>query len=89
MIKVYSKPNCPFCMKAKYHLEKLGVAYTEIDISQDTASRDWLVAKGHRTVPQLYIGEVLLVEGGYQGLEKLTVDDVMNRIHHISQERAA
>ena len=47
-----------------------GVEYTEVKIDEDTSAKDFVLAEGHRTVPQLYKDGKLLVEGGYQGLAK-------------------
>jgi glutaredoxin 3 len=70
MLTVYSKNNCPFCVKAKHLLETKGIAYTEVKIDETPEAREFVVAEGHRTVPQIYKDGQLLVEGGYQGLVK-------------------
>jgi len=70
MITVYSKNNCPFCVQAKNLLKLKGVEYTEVKIDEDASAKDFVLAEGHRTVPQLYKDGKLLVEGGYQGLAK-------------------
>jgi glutaredoxin 3 len=70
MITIYSKNNCPFCDKAKGLLKLKGIEYTEVKIDEDTTAREFVMAEGHRTVPQLYQDGKLLVEGGYQGLVK-------------------
>jgi len=80
MLKVYSKNNCPFCDKAKHLLETKGISYSEVKIDQDAEAREWLMEQGHRTVPQLYLGESLLVEGGYQGLAKLSDEELRARL---------
>ncbi len=83
MLKVYSKNNCPQCDKAKYLLETKGISFSEVKIDQDSEAREWLMAQGHRTVPQLYLGESLLVEGGYQGLAKLSDDELRARLEGV------
>jgi glutaredoxin 3 len=70
MLTVYSKNNCPFCVKAKHLLETKGIAFEEVKIDETPAAREFVVAEGHRTVPQIYQDGKLLVEGGYQGLAK-------------------
>lgn len=70
MIQLYSKANCPFCVQAKNLLKLKGVDYIEIKIDEDASAKDFVLAEGHRTVPQLYKDGKLLVEGGYQGLAK-------------------
>jgi glutaredoxin 3 len=70
MVTVYSKNNCPFCVQAKNLLRLKGVDYTEVKIDEDVSAKDFILAEGHRTVPQIYKDGKLLVEGGYQGLAK-------------------
>lgn len=70
MLTVYSKNNCPFCVQAKNLLRLKGVDYTEVKIDEDASAKDFILAEGHRTVPQIYKDGRLLVEGGYQGLAK-------------------
>ena len=80
MLTVYSKNNCPFCDKAKYLLSTKGIDFQEVKIDEDLEARDWLVAQGHRTAPQIYFGTELFVEGGYQGLAKLTDEELHQRL---------
>jgi glutaredoxin 3 len=69
-VKIYTKHNCPFCVRAKALLGKKGVAYQEIDVEADDQLRTWLVeATGQRTVPQIFVGERSL--GGYSDLDAL------------------
>jgi glutaredoxin 3 len=70
MITVYSKNNCPFCDQAKNLLKLKGIDYSEIKIDEDQAAREFVLSKGHRTVPQIYRDGELLVEGGFQGLQR-------------------
>lgn len=70
MITIYSKQHCPFCVKAKTLLDIKGIEYTEVKVDEIAEAKDFLVAEGHRTVPQIYKDGKLLVEGGYTGLAK-------------------
>ena len=70
MITLYSKPNCPYCDQAKAWLTKNEIEYNVLDISKDTEAREFLINSGHKTVPQIYVGNQLLVEGGFTGLSK-------------------
>ena len=72
MITIYSKNNCPFCDQAKNLLKLKGVDYSEIKIDEDQTAREFVLSKGHRTVPQIYQDGELLVEGGFQGLQRQT-----------------
>ena len=56
-VEVYVTSYCPYCVRAKTLLNKKGVAFKEIDVSDDPAKRKWLLqASGQRTVPQIFIG---------------------------------
>jgi glutaredoxin 3 len=56
-IEVYSSDRCPYCVKAKALLDRKGVEYKEINVTEDDKARQALVekAKGLRTVPQIFI----------------------------------
>lgn len=80
MITVYSKPNCPHCEQAKGYLTRNSIQFEVVDITQDATARDFVVSKGHKTVPQLYVGPFLLVEGGNSELQKLSADTIQRRV---------
>ena len=69
MITVYSKNNCPFCVRAKQLLESKNVPYTEVNIENDQDARQMLVDQGLRSVPQIFHGYEL-IPGGFDGLNK-------------------
>ena len=70
MIKIFSKPNCPFCEQAKQYLTNLEIEFDAIDITKNPMAHSFLVKEGHRTVPQFYQDDTLLFEGGYTELVK-------------------
>jgi len=70
VITVYSKNNCPYCVQAKNLLQLKGIEYQEVKIDETPEAREFVLAEGHRTVPQIYKDGKLLVEGGFQGLQK-------------------
>ncbi len=57
-ITIYTTPFCPYCSMAKGLLRKKNAAFTEIDVSGDSALRQEMMqrAQGRRTVPQIFIG---------------------------------
>ena len=69
MLTVYSKNNCPFCVRAKQLLESKDVPYTEVNIEYDQDARQMLVDQGLRSVPQIFYGYEL-IPGGFDGLNK-------------------
>lgn len=78
MLTVYSKNNCPFCDKAKALLDLKGVPYTVVKIDEDDTAREFVLGEGHRSVPQIYKDGKLFVEGGFQGLQKLSDEEFKN-----------
>jgi glutaredoxin 3 len=80
MITVYSKNHCPHCDQAKSFLRNKGIDYQEVRIDQDDEARNFIVAQGHRTVPQIYMDGKIFVEGGWQGLSKMTADEILGEI---------
>jgi glutaredoxin 3 len=58
MIKMYTTPFCPFCVRAKHLLKKKGVAFEDVDVSRNRALRQEVAAEtGHRTVPMIFVGD--------------------------------
>lgn len=57
-VVVYSKANCPACVKVKQELTLKGVEFKEVRVDLAMDVRDWLVAQGHRAVPQVYVDGV-------------------------------
>lgn len=66
-IIVYSKPNCPYCVKAKRLLTQMKLTFTEHVVGVD-ATREQLLeaAPNARTVPQIIIDDKVI--GGYDQL---------------------
>ena len=58
-VTIYTKPYCPYCIRAVSLLEKKGVDFTEIEAAFDPAKRQEMVqrAGGAATFPQIFVGE--------------------------------
>ena len=69
-IKIYSTSWCGPCNNAKRLLDERGLSYEEIDIEQNSMSRESLFElTGGRSVPQIVIDEKPI--GGYDELLNL------------------
>jgi glutaredoxin 3 len=69
-VRVYTKKNCAYCVRAKALLSKKNVPFEEIDVESDDALRTWLVEKsGQRTMPQIFVGDRSL--GGFTDIDAL------------------
>jgi len=80
MLTVYSKNHCPYCEKAKNLLSNNGIEFKIVNIDEDPESREWLIGQGHRSAPQIYKDDQLFVEGGYQGLVKLSKEQLQEKL---------
>ena len=81
LLTVYSKKHCPFCDQAKALLKRKDIPFEEIKIDEDEQAREFILNKGHRTVPQIYYRGELFVEGGFQGLSKMAEADIRERMN--------
>lgn len=68
-VTVYSQPGCMPCTMTMRQLDKLGVAYTSIDITTDPDAASRLQAGGWRTTPVVSVsrrGDVVAVWSGFR-----------------------
>jgi glutaredoxin 3 len=58
-VTIYTKPYCPYCVRAVSLLEKKGVPFTEIEAAFDPDKRQEMIqrAKGKATFPQIFVGD--------------------------------
>lgn len=58
-VTIYTKPFCPYCVRAISLLEKKGVEFTEIEAAFDPEKRQEMMRRsnGRATFPQIFIGE--------------------------------
>jgi|TARA_R110000772_G_scaffold208856_2_gene319411 glutaredoxin len=75
VITVYSKPNCPYCEKAKYLLKSLGLQYEEKTVTKDLSVEELykVLDKQVRTIPQIVIDKNHI--GGYNELKEYFINE--------------
>lgn len=56
-ITVYTKPACVQCNATYKALEKAGLEYDLIDISEDAEARDYVMALGYLQAPVVVVGD--------------------------------
>lgn len=58
-VTIYTKPLCPYCVRAMSLLRKKGAAITEVSAAFDNQKRAEMIKRsnGARTYPQIFIGE--------------------------------
>ncbi len=79
-VEVYTTTFCPFCTRAKSLLKSKGVAFDEIDVTDDDELREKMVemAGGRRTVPEIFINGRIV--GGFDELRALEVQGKLDEL---------
>lgn len=68
MITMYTRSVCPYCDQAKALLTSKNIEYKAVNIEEDIDARNFLVAQGLRSVPQIYEQDTLI--GGFDKLKE-------------------
>ena len=69
MIKIYSTPNCSFCVKAKLLLDGMDIPYEDFNIYEDEAAMNVMREMEFTSVPQISINDIWI--GGYSELVEM------------------
>lgn len=75
-VTVYSKPGCAPCRMTKMHLNKAGVDFTEIDLSQDTEALDKISSMGYQAAPVVTVGD----EDSWSGFRMDKIKQITKRV---------
>ena len=68
LYKIYSKPDCPHCDKAKELLNSKSLSYEEVVVGEDIPREEYLdMIPGFTTVPGIWYQGVFI--GGYSELQ--------------------
>lgn len=70
-VTIYTTHVCPYCVAAKRLLSQRGMAFDEVDLTDNEPLRRTLSAQngGWRTVPMIFLGSKFI--GGYTELVNL------------------
>lgn len=72
-VKIYSTPHCVYCKMAKEYFTKRGIAYTEMDVSENEGALQTMIAKSHQMgVPVIEVGEEVIV-----GFNRMEIDRLL------------
>lgn len=55
-VTVYTKPSCVQCNATYKALENNGISYNLVDITEDTAAREYVMALGYLQAPVVVAG---------------------------------
>jgi glutaredoxin 3 len=58
-VTIYTKPFCPYCIRAVSLLEQKGVEFHEVEAAFDPAKRQEMLQRsgGRATFPQIFVGD--------------------------------
>jgi glutaredoxin 3 len=57
-VTIYTRPYCPYCIRAVELLERKGAKFTEIEAGFDPEKRQEMMRRsGRSTFPQIFVGE--------------------------------
>ena len=58
VVTIYTKPWCGYCWRAKRLLDRKGVSYNEIDVTEDGhLEAEMIQRSGRTTAPQIFVGD--------------------------------
>ena len=77
---IYSTTVCPYCIRATQLLERKGVVYKEINLSNEAPEvrLELMQRTNHRTVPQIFIKDQFI--GGFDQLYALERDGKLDEL---------
>lgn len=81
LVKLYTTPTCPYCVRAKMLLDNKAVAFEEISyhgLSNEDKQALAQKTNNYRTVPQIFIGDTFI--GGYDQLSGLERDGKLDSL---------
>jgi len=70
-ILVYSKPDCPYCVKAKQLLEGIGWSYKELVVGKDFTA-EWFKSNLWSSYPCVVVNDIVI--GGYDNISEYVAD---------------
>lgn len=81
MLTVYSKKNCPACVSTEALLMKYMVPFECVKIDEDDEAKQLILSRGFRTVPQIFLGDDVFVQGGWLGLKEMSEQQVKELLY--------
>lgn len=79
-VVIYSTAVCPYCVRAKQLLERKGIEYKEINLSNEAPEVriELMQRTNHRTVPQIFIQDKFI--GGFDQLYALEREGQLDQL---------
>lgn len=80
ILTIYGKPGCQYCAAAKEYLDKQGIEYRMIDISENEQAREWLIEQGYKSLPVIFAGDEPLMTGTWNVLKTMRKHEIIERL---------
>jgi glutaredoxin 3 len=79
-VRIYTKTDCPYSLRAKQLLAAKGVLFDEVDVEQQPERYDEMVAasRGGTSTPQIFISGQHV--GGAEDLERLDTSGALDHL---------
>ncbi|MCF8998435.1 glutaredoxin 3 [Acinetobacter nectaris] len=79
-VVIYSTTVCPYCVRAKQLLERKGISYKEVNLSNEAPDVriELMQRTNHRTVPQIFINDQFI--GGFDQLYALDRESKLDEL---------
>jgi glutaredoxin 3 len=79
IVRMYSTPICPYCLRAERLLNKKGVQVHKILVNNNPQEMTKMIEiTGRRTVPQIFIGDRHV--GGFDDLVELDLEGELDSL---------
>lgn len=72
VITVYSKPACPECLATKKYLDRKGLEYSVVDVTEDPGALEYVESLGYQSVPVVVAGDEHWSRFRLERIQKLT-----------------
>lgn len=73
IVKVYTTPTCPYCIRAKAYLDSQGISYENIDVSINRQGLEEMVKiSGQMGVPVVVVDGKIVI-----GFDKPKLDELL------------
>lgn len=78
-VTIYTTRTCPFCRASRHLMKERGIAFEEIDVTNDLKIQESLICQtGLETVPQIFFGNKFI--GGFEELKAMDERGELGRL---------
>lgn len=81
-LTVYSMIGCAQCIQAANWLSTKDIPHEVVKLEDSPEAWELMKKDGRRSMPQIYLNGSLFVEGGFQGLSKMSADTIKAVLRH-------